>query len=109
MTIFKGFGPERILFGSDWPICNLRGPVKPDSWFAWREVVEHILDDLRQQSTTKRTTDQPIPRARVPKISSFSKLPECVGDACELLSSTYRMLDYPSAAFEDDDSGHHKK
>ncbi len=24
-TVFNAFGPERLLFGSDWPVCNLAG------------------------------------------------------------------------------------
>ncbi|SMQ45441.1 unnamed protein product [Zymoseptoria tritici ST99CH_1A5] len=43
--IFELFGPRRILFGSDWPVCNLSGPRKGASWVAWREVVDVFLND----------------------------------------------------------------
>lgn len=49
---FRVFGPSRIMFGSDWPVCNLRGPRKEESWVSWREVVEAILagDELSLSS-----------------------------------------------------------
>lgn len=41
--VFRMFGPERIMFGSDWPVCNLKGPRGEASWGAWKEVVEAVL------------------------------------------------------------------
>ncbi|KAK3710438.1 L-rhamnono-gamma-lactonase [Vermiconidia calcicola] len=43
--VLKCFGPRRIMFGSDWPVCNLNGPRKQDSWAAWKDVVKLLLDD----------------------------------------------------------------
>ena len=43
--IFKCFGKSRVMFGSDWPVCNLNGPTGDDSWSSWREVVGEILND----------------------------------------------------------------
>ena len=43
--VVKCFGPKRIMFGSDWPVCNMNGPLKEDSWIAWKDVVELVLDD----------------------------------------------------------------
>jgi len=45
--IFTAFGPSRILFGSDWPVCNVRGPGDKLAWTHWRLVVEAFLDDLK--------------------------------------------------------------
>jgi L-fucono-1,5-lactonase len=25
-TVLAGFGPDRVLFGSDWPVCTLAAP-----------------------------------------------------------------------------------
>ena len=43
--IMKCFGPSRIMFGSDWPVCNVNGPLKEDSWSSWKDVVKQILED----------------------------------------------------------------
>lgn len=32
------------MFGSDWPVCNVRGPGDQKSWNLWRAVVELALD-----------------------------------------------------------------
>jgi L-rhamnono-1,4-lactonase len=45
--IFTVFGPNRIMFGSDWPVCNVKGPGDESAWSHWREVVEALLDDLK--------------------------------------------------------------
>lgn len=41
--VFTCFGPERIMFGSDWPVCNVRGPAMEDSWIVWQRVVQTAL------------------------------------------------------------------
>jgi L-rhamnono-1,4-lactonase len=43
--VFKCF-PKRVMFGSDWPVCNVGGP-KGDAgnWRLWREVVEKYIDE----------------------------------------------------------------
>merc|ERR1711939_1295054 len=33
--VFHEFGPWRIMFGSDWPVCNVRGPGDERSWSLW--------------------------------------------------------------------------
>lgn len=43
--IFESFGPSRVMFGSDWPVCNVNGPKGEDSWSAWKDVVELIMGD----------------------------------------------------------------
>lgn len=42
-TIFECFGSSRIMFGSDWPVCNISGPAGEESWSAWWEVVSEVL------------------------------------------------------------------
>lgn len=43
--VLQCFGAKRVLFGSDWPICNVAGPKGEQSWVSWRDVVKAILDD----------------------------------------------------------------
>ena len=43
--VFKSFGPRRVMFGSDWPVCNLGGPGGEDSWVVWKDVIKVILED----------------------------------------------------------------
>ncbi|KAJ5677289.1 amidohydrolase family protein [Penicillium maclennaniae] len=43
-VVFDAFGPERVMFGSDWPVCNVGGGGNDISWSRWRKVVEGILD-----------------------------------------------------------------
>ncbi|KAM4057668.1 amidohydrolase [Hirsutella rhossiliensis] len=48
-VVLATFGPSRILFGSDWPVCSAAG-LGDDAWPKWRDVVEKMcwmatLDD----------------------------------------------------------------
>ncbi|KAF4545628.1 Amidohydrolase [Lasiodiplodia theobromae] len=43
-VLFSAFPPERIMFGSDWPVCNVRGPGDARAWSCWAAAVEKILD-----------------------------------------------------------------
>jgi L-rhamnono-1,4-lactonase len=43
--VLKCFGPHRVMFGSDWPVLNLNGPLGEDSWSVWKDLVELILED----------------------------------------------------------------
>ncbi|KAF1971639.1 hypothetical protein BU23DRAFT_569800 [Bimuria novae-zelandiae CBS 107.79] len=39
--VLQNFGAHRILFGSDWPVCNVGGPKgEQGNWGYWVEVVE---------------------------------------------------------------------
>jgi L-fuconolactonase len=40
-TVLSAFGPKRLLFGSDWPVCLLAGQYKQ-----WISVVEQALSRL---------------------------------------------------------------
>lgn len=42
-VVFDCFGPRRIMFGSDWPVCNVGGPGDEKSFKSWHAVVEEIL------------------------------------------------------------------
>ncbi|RAH87125.1 amidohydrolase family protein [Aspergillus japonicus CBS 114.51] len=43
-VVFDVFGPQRVMFGSDWPVCNVGGGGNAVSWGRWRRVVDEILD-----------------------------------------------------------------
>jgi L-rhamnono-1,4-lactonase len=53
-VIFQLFPPERIMFGSDWPVCNVRGPGDQYAWRSWYTVVSKILDDYGLDDQQKR-------------------------------------------------------
>ncbi|ULR55044.1 amidohydrolase family protein [Streptomyces deccanensis] len=38
-TLLTAFGPQRLMFGSDWPVCVLAG-----GWDRWAATVEELLD-----------------------------------------------------------------
>ncbi|PLB36052.1 uncharacterized protein BDW47DRAFT_54741 [Aspergillus candidus] len=43
-VIFRCFRPERVMFGSDWPVCNIGGGGNAVSWGRWQAIVEGILE-----------------------------------------------------------------
>jgi L-rhamnono-1,4-lactonase len=43
--VIQQFGPQRVMFGSDWPVCNVSGPSKGGSWVDWKQVVVSLLSD----------------------------------------------------------------
>ncbi|MFF4488793.1 amidohydrolase family protein [Streptomyces sp. NPDC001544] len=43
-TLMAAFGPDRLMFGSDWPVCVLAG-----GWNRWAVTVEQLLDDCSPQ------------------------------------------------------------
>jgi L-rhamnono-1,4-lactonase len=41
---FKCF-PDRVMFGSDWPVCNVGGPKGEEgNWSLWQQVVEAWME-----------------------------------------------------------------
>ncbi|KAJ6015150.1 amidohydrolase family protein [Penicillium herquei] len=42
--VFDAFGTGRVMFGSDWPVCNVGGGGNEVSWSRWRSVIEGILE-----------------------------------------------------------------
>lgn len=39
----RSFGPARIMFGSDWPVCTVNGPDS-HSWRLWYDTIAAVLD-----------------------------------------------------------------
>ncbi|KAL2858736.1 amidohydrolase family protein [Aspergillus pseudodeflectus] len=54
-VVFDAFGPERVMFGSDWPVCNVGGGGNQVTWDRWRHVVESTLE--RGRFDTKQRAD----------------------------------------------------
>ena len=46
-VLLTAFGPDRLMFGSDWPVCVLAG-----GWNRWAATVEQLLDDCSADETT---------------------------------------------------------
>jgi L-rhamnono-1,4-lactonase len=44
-VVFSAFGPQRIMFGSDWPVCNVGGPGADLSWKHWHNLVAAMLEN----------------------------------------------------------------
>ncbi|KAJ5896294.1 amidohydrolase family protein, partial [Penicillium subrubescens] len=42
-VVFDSFGPARIMFGSDWPVCNIEGGGNGVAWLRWKKIVAMIL------------------------------------------------------------------
>ena len=51
-AVFDAFGPHRVMFGSDWPVCTVgtgataskSGGGRTGAWIRWKKVVERILE-----------------------------------------------------------------
>jgi L-rhamnono-1,4-lactonase len=43
-AVFDAFGPNRVMYGSDWPVCNVGGGGNNVSWGRWKRVVGEILE-----------------------------------------------------------------
>ncbi|KAK4228741.1 hypothetical protein QBC38DRAFT_474209 [Podospora fimiseda] len=45
-VVVAAFGPNRIMFGSNWPVCTLAVPEeeKENAWKKWHRVVELVCD-----------------------------------------------------------------
>lgn len=44
--VLQSFGADRIMFGSDWPVCNVGGPKGEErNWAYWTEVVDKWLEE----------------------------------------------------------------
>lgn len=41
-VVVAAFGPGRIMFGSDWPVCTVG--VGEDAWKKWHKVVDMVCD-----------------------------------------------------------------
>lgn len=45
-AVQEAFGLHRIMFGSDWPVCNIRGGGNNIAWARWRKIAEECLKGL---------------------------------------------------------------
>ncbi|MEH0421506.1 amidohydrolase family protein [Streptomyces sp. B21-083] len=45
-TLLTAFGPDRLMFGSDWPVANLAG-----GWNRWAATVDELLGDCTEDET----------------------------------------------------------
>lgn len=52
-VVMEVLTPSRIMFGSDWPVCNLGGPGDEASWTHWKTVVSAILDEHKLSAADK--------------------------------------------------------
>jgi L-rhamnono-1,4-lactonase len=44
-NILELFGSHKVMFGSDWPVCNIGGPNgEHKNWGLWRQVVEKTIE-----------------------------------------------------------------
>lgn len=43
-VVFDNFSSTRVMFGSDWPVCNIGGGGNAVTWGRWKRVVEMIMD-----------------------------------------------------------------
>lgn len=53
-VVFNEFGAQRVMFGSDWPVCNIGGGGNAVSWNRWQRVVEGILEQRGLTEQQKR-------------------------------------------------------
>ncbi|WP_340374335.1 amidohydrolase family protein [Streptomyces sp. SS7] len=51
-VLLAAFGPDRLMFGSDWPVCVLAG-----GWERWAATVEELLDGCAAHETAAVLTD----------------------------------------------------
>ncbi|KAF2017669.1 hypothetical protein BU24DRAFT_155586 [Aaosphaeria arxii CBS 175.79] len=43
--IVDQFGTGKVMFGSDWPVCNVGGPNGEENWGLWRELVAAFVEE----------------------------------------------------------------
>lgn len=51
----KAFTSERVMFGSDWPVCNVGGPGSDKSWKHWHDLVTALMEDLKLDDSARRS------------------------------------------------------
>lgn len=53
--VFEVF-PERVMFGSDWPVCNVGGPAgEKGNWGLWVESVELLLEKAKVEGGSRES------------------------------------------------------
>jgi len=51
--VYETFGPSRLMFGSDWPVCTLGGPGVVLSWTSWRCAIAESMEQSRFDQASK--------------------------------------------------------
>jgi L-rhamnono-1,4-lactonase len=57
--VITHFGSKRMMFGSDWPVCNVNGSTDESPWVLWARTVGKLLEELvepAEQHHVWRTT-----------------------------------------------------
>ena len=49
--VLTAFGPKRIMFASDWPICNVGGGGNQVSWINWWSIVDGFIKDSMSEES----------------------------------------------------------
>lgn len=52
-VVFEAFGPSRVMFGSDWPVCNVGGGGAEVAWKNWEALVELVLEEMGLEEEEK--------------------------------------------------------
>ncbi|KAL4779348.1 hypothetical protein BJX76DRAFT_91827 [Aspergillus varians] len=53
-VVFDAFGPDRVMFGSDWPVCNVGGGGNQLTWSRWSRILESLLERRGLDEEQKR-------------------------------------------------------
>lgn len=46
-VVFDAFGSARVIYASDWPVCNIGGGGNEVAWGRWKKLVEIILESRK--------------------------------------------------------------
>jgi len=63
-TLLAAFGPDRLMFGSDWPVANLAG-----GWNRWAATVDELLDGCAATETHAILAGTATAFYRLPSVS----------------------------------------
>ena len=48
-VVLEAFGPRRVMFGSDWPVCNVGGGGNSTAWKNWIWIAERLAQTKLSQ------------------------------------------------------------
>ena len=71
--VIETFGPDRCLWGSDWPVVNIRGGDLPAWIAAFRAILAGYSDD--EQAAMAHGTAERVYRVRLPAAGSERSAP----------------------------------
>lgn len=52
-AVLAAFGPERCMFGSDWPVCEAN-PMGREAWGMWKGIVRRMCEDKKLTDAQRR-------------------------------------------------------